>query len=128
MHSELICVSAYDVLLLTANFNQLIVDIKIIENNVAAKDSKSNKEINFSPIFDVENVGGCFKLKLNTDYANIFGEPVQGFLTNDLIDGINPLVERDEKTKSCPNENDANMVANYSPIIFKTKQLLLKVF
>ena len=114
MHSELICVSAYDVLLLTANFNQLIVDIKIIENNVAAKDSKSNKEINFSPIFDVENVGGCFKLKLNADYANIFGEPVQGFLTHDLIDGINPLLERDEKTKSCPNENDANMVAKFA--------------
>ena len=123
MHSELICVSAYDVLLLTANFNQLISDVRDIGKNV--NNSKSNKEINFNPIFDVVKVDGCFKLKLNKDYADIFGESVEEFLTNDLIDGINPLLERDEKTKRCPKENDAYRVASYSHIFLRNNYCLL---
>ena len=121
MNSELICVSVYDVLLLTANFNQLISDVHDIEKNV--NNSKSNKEINLSPIFDVVKVDGCFKLKLDADYANIFGDSVQEFITNDLIDGINPLVERDEKTKRCPNKKDAYRVASYLFANISTQQL-----
>ena len=123
MHSELICVSAYDVLLLIANFNQLISDVRDIGKNV--NNSKSSKEINFNPIFDVVKVDGCFKLNLNKDYADIFGESVEEFLTNDLIDGINPLLERDEKMKRCPKENDAYRVASYSHIFLRNNYCLL---
>ena len=109
MHSEAICLSAYDVITFLANFNHLFVDVENIEKNVANNITMSNSEKNFHPIFDVVKDDGCLKLILNPNYAKIFGEPVRKFL-KDLLDGIVPLVKRDEKTNNCPNGNDAIMV------------------
>ena len=105
----------FDVLLLTANFNQLTisVDVKILEKN----NPMSNIEVKFHPIFDVIKVGGCFKLKLNTAYANILGEPAQKFL-KEMIDGINNhLLHCDEN--NVPDENNAIMVIFIRKSLFK---------
>ena len=61
-------------------------------------------------MFEIVNVDGCFQLKLNTTYTNIFGAPVQEFLKNDVIAKINPLLESDGTTNSCPDEKNAKLV------------------
>ena len=100
---QMICLSAYDALLIVADINQLITNIR---------NSHIKIEVMFSPMFKVANVFGCYKLSVNGSYAQIFDQPVKEFLNDDVIAGINPLlVESNEQSKSCPNETDAKMVA-----------------
>lgn len=118
-----ICVPPFDVLLLTANFNQLSVGVKILEKNDTANNPMSNIEMKFHPIFDVtKDHNVCFKLKLNTAYANILGEPVRKFL-KDLLDGINnDLLHCDEN--NVPDKNDAIMVSFIRKSLFITSILV----
>ena len=99
---QMICLSAYDALLIVADINQL---------NTNIRKSPMQIEVMFRPIFKVANVSGCYKLLVNESYAQIFDQPVIEFLTNDVIAGISPLLESNEQSESCPNETDAKMVA-----------------
>ena len=98
---QMICLSAYDALLIVADINQLITN---------SRNSQIKIEVMFSPMFKVANVSGCYKLSVNGSYAQIFDQPMVEFLNDDVIAGISPLLESSEQSKSCPKETDAKMV------------------
>ena len=117
----MICLSAYDALLIVADISQLITNIRKTQIEVQI-------EVMFSPMFKVANVSGCYKLSVNGSYAQIFDQPVVEFLNNDVIAGISPLLESNEQSKSCPNETDAKMVAIFMSLYKKFMQNLCEMF
>ena len=117
----MICLSAYDALLIVADISQLITNIRKTQIEVQI-------EVMFSPMFKVANVSGCYKLSVNGSYAQIFDQPVVEFLNNDVIAGISPLLESNEQSKSCPNETDAKMVAIFMSLYKKFMQIERNVY